>query len=153
MPSIVVQKVTGALTPIKLDGKIYIVSAGSYSMMENEKIIAARHTANGAIDMQRVETSKHRWSMTLMVPTSTDNVTLIDASFSASDMGTLSDLQTTCDKLAPSDLLDFYDIDSEWDFSGAVPYNVYVDGLDFQSPNNNDIGLWQVPITLWGKDA
>lgn len=153
MPRILIQRTDGPIAPIKLDGKVYSVVGGSHSFLENEKITTARHTANGGIDFQRIETGCHRLRMTLRVPVSTDYVTVEDADFTSSSMGTLSNLQTTADKLAPSDLLDFYDIDSEWDFSGGVPYNVYMDSINFCTPFNNDIGLWDIPITLWGKDA
>ncbi len=152
MPRVLFQPYTMAIPPIKLDGKVYIVMTGTYQRLKNEKIITARYTDSGGIDLQKVNTEKHRWKMTLLVPTSTSNVTVSGAAFSSSDMGTVSDLQATFDKMSPDDLLAFYDIDREWVFAGEEPYSVYIDSMDKRPPNNDDIGTWQVPITLWGYD-
>ena len=96
---------------------------------------------------------KHRWVFTLMVPTSTDNVLLRGTGgLSLGDVGTVDDLHATADKVSPSDLIDFYDVTTGWDFSGDKTHQAYVK-LGSESPNDNDIGLWQIPVELWGLDS
>lgn len=153
MPKITLQSGSNALPPVKLDGKVYIPSQGTYQRMMNEKQVVERYTSNGGIDFQKQNTGKHRWQMTLVVPASTAHVVITESPFPASDMGTLADLQATDDKVAPSSQLQFYDIDTDWDFSGSYQYLVYMTKMDNVQPNMNDINIWQVPISLWGYDA
>lgn len=153
MPSVTFEKHSGGIPPIKLDGKVYVVLQGTYQRLLNEKQITARYTSSGGIDLQKQNTGKHRWMMTLIVPVSTSYLVLTHSPISASDFGTLADLQASDDKVAPSSQLQLYDIENDWDFSGSYNYLVYIDKMENAQPYQNDIYKWQVPISLWGEDA
>lgn len=152
MPRISFDQHSGAIPPIKLDGKVYTLLQGTYQRMLNEKVTVERYTSKGTIDFQKQNTGRHRWQMTLVVPLSTSYITTgSDCPIPASDMGTLADLQATDDKVAPSSQLQFYDIENDWDFSGTYNYLVYMTKMENTQPYH-DIYKWQVPISLWGAD-
>lgn len=144
-----INTVTLAVPPIKLDGKVYFVMDGTYSRTWSEKQIAEEYTTQGAIDRQMLDTGKYRFKMTLLVVTSTSNVVQTDGTLA--NLGSLTNLHTSAAKAAPSDMLDYYDISTNWDFTGDKTHEVYLK-LGEETPHNNDIGTWQVPIELWGED-
>ncbi len=153
MPKVNFKKHSGALPPVKLDDKVYILLQGTYQRLMNEKQTTARYTSSGGIDFQKQNTYKHRWNFTLVVPRSTSYMTLgEDCSITLSDFGTLADLQATDDKVAPTSQLQFYDIELDWDFSGTYQYLVYMEKMDTVQPHQGDIYTWQVPISLWGYE-
>lgn len=146
-----IQVTTRGLPPIKLDGKVYFLQTGTYSVKYSEKLIEEAYAADTDMDRQMRNTDKHRWSFTILVPINT-NLLDINGDLSPSDCGTRTDLHTSADKEPPSDLLDFYDISTNWDFSGAKTHQVYLT-LGDEAPHNDDIGKWTIVVTLWGKDA
>lgn len=146
---VIMQYETLGMPPIKLDGFIYFVAEGTYSRTYSEKIITEKYTSSGEIDRQILNTGKHRWKMTLIVPLDANQVDQ-----QVRDLGTvgdLDDLHTTADKMPAADLLDFWDISTNWDLSGIKTHVAYLK-LSDEVPRKNDIGVWQIPIALWGYD-
>ena len=64
--------------------------------------------------------------------------------------GDIDDLHTSANKVAPSDLLVYYDITTNWNFATPTAY-AYI-SIGEEAPHENDIGKWQVPIDIWGYD-
>lgn len=140
---------TSGLPPIKLDGYVYFVVTGTHQFTHNEKIISEGYTSSGGIDRQTQNTRKHRWAMTLKVPRTSQNVELKQGVLE--NIGNIATLRASADKEAPDDFLDFYDITSNWDFSGDHDYRAYL-VKETEQPNSDDIGVLQVVIQLWGMD-
>lgn len=137
------------LPAVKLDDKIYFIQRDTYSKVHNEAEITERYTPSGEIDRQKNQTNKHRWNFTLFVPTS---YALLDVTGAASaDIGMLDDLHASAYKVAPSDLLEFWDITCYEDFTGSYTNLVYM-SLEPEAPSGNDPSRWQVPVKLWGYD-
>jgi hypothetical protein len=144
-----IQTITVGLPPIKLDGKVYFVAEGTYTRTYSEKLITEEYTTQGEFDRQMLNTGKDRFKMTLLVVTDTSNVEQVDGVLA--DLGDIDDLHTSAAKEAPLDELDYYDISTDWDFSGTKTHTVFLK-LGEEAPHNNDIGTWQVPIELWGEE-
>jgi hypothetical protein len=139
----------GGLPPIKLDGYVYFVVSGTYQFTHNEKIISEDYTSSGNMDRQTQNTRKHRWAMTLKVPRTSQNVELKQGTLES--IGNITTLRASSDKEPPDDFLALYDIITNWDFSGDNTHRVYL-LKEAEQPNNDDIGILQVPIQLWGMD-
>lgn len=140
---------TVGLPPIKLDGYVYFVVSGTYQFTHNEKIISEEYTSAGDIDRQTQNTRKHRWAMTLKVPRTSQNVEVKEGTLES--IGNITTLRASSDKEPPSDFLDFYDITTNWDFSGDNTHRAYL-LKETEQPNSDDIGILQVVIQLWGMD-
>jgi len=140
---------------VRIDGKDYFLLGGTYQRLHNEKIISERYTTGGDFDRQAVNTEKKRWKFTIVAPLSATYVSY-DMSYMPSwkefDFGDLVTLHTSADKVYPYDGLEYYDIDRLEDFRGTYGSYVYMK-LDWEAPMNNDPGIWQVPVELWGRDS
>jgi hypothetical protein len=140
---------------IRLDGKDYFLLGGTYQRLHNEKIINERYAIDGEFDRQMKNTGKKRWKFTVLVPASISYLSydiLSDPSIAAFDFGDLATLHTSADKVYPYDGLYYYDIDRFENFTGTYSHYVYMK-IDWETPNNNDPGQWQIPVELWGRDA
>jgi hypothetical protein len=149
MPRVEISGQQNALPTVKLDGKKYFVMSDTYSRQYNEAIVTEKYTPSGGIDRQKVQTNKHRWEMTFLVPTSYAAVS-VNGALDA-DVGLLTDLHASAYKVAPDDLLWFYDIELYESFVAPSHY-VYL-ALDRETPMGNDPSRWQVPVRLWGYNA
>lgn len=146
--NITINGIQRRLPIIRLDGRDYFIMGGTYQRLYHEKIINERYTSTGAIKRQIVNTRKIRWRMTLMVPTSYTQVTVTGGTFNVGDIDTL---HASANKMPPNDLLAYYDITAYQNFAGSYTHYVYLK-LDWEQPNANDPGVWQVPIELWGYE-
>ena len=150
MSIINIQSLTFKLPVIRLDGKDYFITGGTYQKLHNERIITEEYTAAGEISRSVVLTGKHRWQMTLHVPASYTQVGL-PADMQSLQVGDRTYLHATLAKEPPSDLLEFYDVVCNGNFSGTYTHLVYL-SADWEAPHNDDIGEWVIPISLWGYD-
>ena len=138
---------------VRLDGKDYFIMSGTYQRLHGEKLIDEKYGRGGGIVRQKTATYKHRWQMTLMVPLSVSYVSYQHPDpGKVFDFGDLATLRASDDKLYPVDGLEYYDVDRLEDFTGSYQHYVYLT-KDWETPNADDVGIWQVPITLWGRDA
>jgi len=153
MAQITINGIQQSIPIVRLDGKDYFVLGGTYQRLRNEKIITDQYTKDGEIDRQKTNTNKTRWKFTLTIPASASYVSSKNLgageSFDFGDMGTIL---ASSDKVYPYDGLYFYDITANGLFGGTYTSYVYM-LMDWESPNNNDPGIWQVPVELWGRDV
>lgn len=137
---------------IRIDGRDYFITGGSYTKLHNEKaFLTEEYTAGGNISRSFVQTYSHRWNMTLRVPLVHTQVQI------PSDMswllpGDRSYLHASNAKCPPSDLLEYYDVTCQENFSGSESHLVYIN-LGQEAPHNDDVTIWDIPVTLWGYDA
>ena len=148
-PKVFISRTTFGLPPIKLDGYIYFVLSGTYSRVYNEKQIEDSLSASGAMVRQIRNTEKMRYYMSLLVPTYVSDVEFRDGIFEE-DIGTISYLHYTLDRMPPIDLVEYYDIDKNWVYDGYKSADVLVSSPS-ETPWGDDINTWQVPIALWGE--
>jgi hypothetical protein len=141
-----------ALPPVKLDGYIYSVMEGSYQKTHNEQIVDEKYTPSGEMSRQRLTTNKHRWAMTFLVPINDSQIQVEGGGAPTTQpWGTLSTIHNTIGLPVTYDMVYYYDVTTNWDFSGAPTHYVYATG-DQEVPHNNNISMWEVVISLWGKD-
>lgn len=141
------------LPVVRLDGHDYMIMSNTYQVLKSEKLITDRYNKDGGIDRQKVCTYKHRWKMTLVVPTNTSYISMVNPNPGESfNFGTMSTLIASDDKTYPNDGLEFYDIESLGIFTGSYTSYVYM-SKDWATPYNNDPTVYQVPVDLWGRDA
>jgi len=131
---------------VRIDGKDYFLMGGTYSRLDNEKIITERYTPGGEADRQILVTGKSRWKFTIMAPFSASYVTYDIGGFA---FGDLASLHTSAEKVPPNDLLDYYDISALENFGGSRTQQVYMK-IEWEVPDRDDPGIWQVPTELWG---
>jgi len=131
---------------VQLDGKIYFILGGTYNFLHDEKRIQENYLASGEVDRQIQNTGKTRHKFNIIAPSTAD---LVDVQGASWDVGTRDDLHTSADKVPPYDWLEFYDISADQDFSGTYTHYVVMK-IDWEVPYNNDPGIWQIPVELWG---
>jgi len=137
-----------SLPIVRIDGRDYFLMGGTYQRLDNEKIITERYTPAGAIDRQILVTGKARWKFTIMAPLSASYITYSGGNYI---FGDLASLHTSADKVPPNDALAYYDISALGNFGGTYTHYAYLK-IDWETPNNDDPGIWQVPTELWGYE-
>lgn len=138
---------------VRLDGYDYFILGGTYQRLRHEKIINDRYSKDGEIDRQKKNTGKNRWRMTLVIPLSSSYVNLLSVDAGESfNFGNMSTILASDDKEYPYDGLYFYDVTSNGIFSGTYTSYVHM-MMDWESLWNNDPGIFQVPVELWGRDV
>lgn len=144
-----------SLPIVRIDGRDYFLLGGTYQRLHNEKIISERYAIDGGFDRQIMNTGKHRWKFTVLTISSIGTMTYMssyDPSWMQFSFGDLDSLRASADKVYPSDGLEYYDVDCLENFTGTYSHYVYMK-VDWESPHNNDVGIWQVPVELWGRDS
>lgn len=149
MALITIHGVQFRLPIVRLDGKDYFILGGSYQRLHHEKEVQERYTNAGEADRQVVSTDWLRWQMTLVIPFDSSYASASDG-YGGMTFGGLDDLHTTMDKAYPHDGLQFYDISALENFGGTYTHYVYAKA-EWETPHNNDPGIWQLPIELWGR--
>jgi hypothetical protein len=134
---------------IRLDGRDYFVLGGTYQRLHNERIIKEQYTPAGEGDRQVKATSWKRWKMTLIVPQSTSQ---INSSGSGFTFGDINSIHNTLKKQYPDNGLEYYDISALENFGGTYTHYVYAKN-DWETPHNNDPGIWEVPVQIWGRNS
>jgi hypothetical protein len=140
---------------VRIDGRDYFILSGTYQRLYNEKIISERYASDGDFDRQVLNTEKTRWKFTILTPFHTSYMSYSvewEDGFTDFSFGDLGTLHASADKVYPQDGLYFFDIDRFENFYGTYSHYVYLK-LDWEAPQNNDPGVWQVPVELWGRDA
>ncbi len=151
MAIILLDGIRRSLPIIRLDGKDYFLLGGTYSRLVNETQTTEMYTEAEEGDFQSVVTDWHRFQMTILAPLSASYISYqaSPGSFTFGDLGTL---HTTLSKKYPEDGLEYYDVSALENFSGTYTHLVFAT-FDWEAPHNNDPGLWQVPIKLWGQET